>query len=71
MMNRQARTGNGEWYTYGAVTLAEAARKHAFMFGGPESNTVEVRDESNPGTTWVLTVERHVSYRVIGMRGGE
>jgi len=83
-LNRQARIvgdgADGAWEDYGDVSLNEAAIAEAiawFSCGAKVGVTdfrpvqVEVRDEANPDITWKLTVEREVSYRVRGLRGGE
>ena len=78
-MNRQARIlGLGDkWNDYGAVSLSKAAIAEATVYfagiNGVDRGTVkvEIRDAANPDKQWLVTVEREISYRVRGLRGGE
>jgi hypothetical protein len=77
-MNRQARIVTdppAPWVSHGAVSLKNAAATEAAFWDGRGGVgtpiKIEIRDEANPDKTWIVTVEREISYRVYGLRGGE
>jgi hypothetical protein len=74
-MNRQSRVrDNGIWNNRGPVSFKEAAIAEAEyvknMLHG-RTHVIEVRDAAEPQIVHTLTVSRHETYHVKGLRKGD